>query len=170
MFIIPFPRGETKQWFKMQKARRVKSNISWGSCWGRLIILKNEFLMSVTCGYKNTSLLNFEEYMNKWHRQIETLAISYLFMKVIWASFSICTDKVFRRLHFSLTKEDIEAVASCEPQMIERILKLLKYKVLNLIVLLSFSCTWKIRNHLSFLSDILSLVHVRKWVLTCTQY
>jgi hypothetical protein len=40
------------------------------------------------------------------------------------------TDKVFRRLHFSLTKEDIEAVASCEPQMVERILKLLKYKVL----------------------------------------
>ncbi|KAH9562216.1 hypothetical protein CY35_05G060600 [Sphagnum magellanicum] len=38
-------------------------------------------------------------------------------------------DKVFRRLHFSLTKEDIEAVASCEPQMIERILKLLKYKI-----------------------------------------
>ncbi|OAE34334.1 hypothetical protein AXG93_1054s1190 [Marchantia polymorpha subsp. ruderalis] len=37
--------------------------------------------------------------------------------------------KVFRRLHFSLTKDDIEAVANCEPQMIERILKLLKYKM-----------------------------------------
>ncbi|CAM6088332.1 unnamed protein product [Calypogeia fissa] len=37
--------------------------------------------------------------------------------------------KVFRRLHFSLTKEDIEAVASGEPQRIERILKLLKYKM-----------------------------------------
>ncbi|KAL3702267.1 hypothetical protein R1sor_020289 [Riccia sorocarpa] len=37
--------------------------------------------------------------------------------------------KVFRRLNFSLRKEDIESVANCEPQMIERILKLLKYKM-----------------------------------------
>lgn len=44
-------------------------------------------------------------------------------MKIVFAV------KVFRRLHFSLTKEDIEAVASGEPQRIERILKLLKYKV-----------------------------------------
>ncbi|KAG0582814.1 hypothetical protein KC19_3G088200 [Ceratodon purpureus] len=44
-------------------------------------------------------------------------------------NWSTLNNKVFRRLHFSLTKEDIEAVASCEPQMIERILKLLKYKI-----------------------------------------
>lgn len=43
-------------------------------------------------------------------------------------NWSTLNNKVFRRLHFTLTKEDIEAVASCEPQMIERILKLLKYK------------------------------------------
>ncbi|XP_024379980.1 uncharacterized protein [Physcomitrium patens] len=44
-------------------------------------------------------------------------------------NWSTLNNKVFRRLHFTLTKEDIEAVASCEPQMIERILKLLKYKI-----------------------------------------
>ncbi|XP_024533905.1 sperm flagellar protein 1-like [Selaginella moellendorffii] len=38
-------------------------------------------------------------------------------------------NKVFRRLSFSLTKEDVEAVANAENQMIERILKLLKYKI-----------------------------------------
>ncbi|XP_024520592.1 sperm flagellar protein 1 [Selaginella moellendorffii] len=38
-------------------------------------------------------------------------------------------NKGFRRLNFSLTKEDVEAVANAENQMIERILKLLKYKV-----------------------------------------
>ncbi|EFJ12294.1 hypothetical protein SELMODRAFT_425615 [Selaginella moellendorffii] len=38
-------------------------------------------------------------------------------------------NKVFRRLNFSLTKEDVEAVANAENQMIERILKLLKYKI-----------------------------------------
>lgn len=53
------------------------------------------------------------------------------FMYISNLDFLMWTDKVFRRLHFSLTKEDIEAVASCEPQMIERILKLLKYKVLD---------------------------------------
>ncbi|XP_024521208.1 sperm flagellar protein 1 [Selaginella moellendorffii] len=37
-------------------------------------------------------------------------------------------NKGFRRLNFSLTKEDVEAVANAENQMIERILKLLKYK------------------------------------------
>ncbi|EFJ07879.1 hypothetical protein SELMODRAFT_429462 [Selaginella moellendorffii] len=38
-------------------------------------------------------------------------------------------NKGFRRLNFSLTKEDVEAVANAENQMIERILKLLKYKI-----------------------------------------
>ncbi|KAJ7541769.1 hypothetical protein O6H91_10G075600 [Diphasiastrum complanatum] len=40
-------------------------------------------------------------------------------------------NKVFRRLNFTLTKEDMEAVASSEPHTIERILKLMKYKVLD---------------------------------------
>jgi hypothetical protein len=37
--------------------------------------------------------------------------------------------KVFRRLNFSLSKEDIEAVVNAEHMAIERVLKLMKYKV-----------------------------------------
>ncbi|KAI5069647.1 hypothetical protein GOP47_0015948 [Adiantum capillus-veneris] len=37
--------------------------------------------------------------------------------------------KVFRRLNFALSKEDIEAVANAEHMAIERVLKLMKYKI-----------------------------------------
>ncbi|KAH7277039.1 hypothetical protein KP509_39G031300 [Ceratopteris richardii] len=37
--------------------------------------------------------------------------------------------KVFRRLNFSLSKEDIEGVANAEHMAIERVLKLMKYKI-----------------------------------------
>ncbi|KAH7307826.1 hypothetical protein KP509_22G079400 [Ceratopteris richardii] len=37
--------------------------------------------------------------------------------------------KVFRRLNFALSKEDIDAVANAEHMAIERVLKLMKYKI-----------------------------------------
>ena len=55
--------------------------------------------------------------------------------------------KVFRRLNFSLSKEDIDAVVNSEHMAIERVLKLMKYKVL-IYSLISFLLLNSLLSHL----------------------
>ena len=63
---------------------------------------------------------------------VSNIAFSHGLFVSLWAV------KVFRRLNFSLSKEDIDAVVNSEHMAIERVLKLMKYKVSTLVYSLIF--------------------------------